>query len=177
MRFVCAELGHVVNLLPPQNITGGVAQVNPAFKMTGYKHASILVSFGAEAVQLSGTMQVFLVPSVAGVGIAIPFNYYFQAAGGPGNDVLSSIQNAPAAGLTLAVGDAPANGLIVIEIDANELESASGALASTVLAGSINGDTYISLSIPSAAAANYAAVTVVLSGARFAYAGSPSVTV
>jgi hypothetical protein len=67
--------------------------------------------------------------------------------------------------------------MIVIEIDVNELESASGALAGTPLAGSLGQDAYVSLSIPSAAAANYASVVVVLSGARFAYAGSPTVTV
>jgi hypothetical protein len=175
--FNIAELGHVVNLLPPQSISGGVSQVNPAFKMNLYQHASILILFGAEATQIAGTLQVFLVPSVNGTPIAIPFNYYFQAAGGAGHDVLSSIQNAPAAGLTLAVGNAPANGLIVIEIDASELEASTGALAGTALAGSVGQDAYVSLSIPSAAAANYAAVAVVLSGAREAYVGSPTVTV
>jgi hypothetical protein len=175
--FNIAEQGHVVNLLPPQSITGGVAQVNPAFKMKLYAHASILILLGAEATQIAGTMQVFLVPSVSGTGIAIPFNYYFQAAGGAGNDVLGSIQNALAAGVTLAVGNAPANGLIVIEIDVDELESASGALAGTALAGSLGQDSYISLSLPSAAAANYAAVAVVLSGARESYVSSPTVTV
>lgn len=172
-----AESGHIVNLLPPQNITGGVAQVNPAFSMKGYGHATIIILLGAEATQLSGALQVFLVPTVSGTGIAIPFNYYFQAAGGAGNDVLSTIQNALAAGITLAVGDSPPNGLIVIEIDASELESASGALAGTVLAGSLGQDAYVSLGIPSAAAANFAAVCVVLTGARLAYAPSPTVTV
>jgi hypothetical protein len=171
------ESCHIVNLLPPQSITGGVAQVNPAFQMKGHGHATVIILLGAEATQIAGTMQVFLVPTVNGTGIAIPFNYYFQAAGGAGNDVLSSIQNALAAGVTLAVGNAPANGMIVIEIDVNELESASGALAGTALAGSLGQDAYVSLSIPSAAAANFAAICVVLSGARSAYASSPTVTV
>jgi hypothetical protein len=140
-----AESGHIVNLLPPQNITGGVAQVNPGFSMKGYAHATIIILFGAEATQLSGLLQVFLVPTVSGTGIPIPFDYYFQAAGGAGNDVLRSIQNAVAAGVTMAVGNAPPNGCIVIEIDVNELESASGALAGTALAGSLGQDAYVSL--------------------------------
>jgi hypothetical protein len=175
--FSCAEAGHVINLLPPQSITGGVVQVNPGFTLKNYKHASILILLGAEATQIAGTLQVFVAPTVSGTGIPIPFNYYFQAAGGAGNDVLSAIQNAPASGLTLAVGNAPANGLIVIEIDVNELEASTGALAGTALAGTLGQDSYVTLSIPSAAAANYAAVAVVLSGARNSYASSSSVTV
>jgi hypothetical protein len=173
-----AEAGHAVNLLPPQSITGGTGTISPGFSMKLYKHATIIILLGAEASQLSGNLLVQLLPTATGTGIDIPFNYYCQAAGGAGgDDVLSAINNAPATGLVLSASNAPANGMIVIEIDANELESASGALAGTALAGSLGPDKYVSLVIPSAAAANFAAVVVVLSGAREAYAQSPSVTV
>jgi hypothetical protein len=170
--FNVAEGGHVAVLLPPQNITGAssAAPINPAFSMKNYKHASILVIAGAEATQLATTLFVYLCSNAAGASpVAIPFNYYFQAAGGPGNDVLSSIQNAPATGLVLAVGNLPPNGMIVIEIDANELEGATGV----PLAGSLGVDSYIGLGLGSGAAANFAAVVVVLSGARFANVSSP----
>ncbi len=175
--FNISEAGHVAVLLPPQNVTGdsSASPINPAFSMKGYKHASILIVFGAEATQEATTLLVYLCSSAAGAGaVAIPFNYYFQAAGGAGNDVLGSINNAPATGLVLAVGNAPANGLIVIEIDANELQSAS---VGGVLDGSLGVDSYVGIGFGAPAAADYATVLVVLSGARESYVGSPSVTV
>lgn len=173
--FNVAEAGHVAVILPPQNITGfsDAAPINPAFSMKNYKHASILIMAGAEATQDTTTLLLYLCSSAAGAGpVAIPFNYYFQAAGGPGNDVLGSIQNAPATGLVLAAANWPPNGLIVIEIDANELEAATGG----ALSGSDGVDSYIGVGLGSPAAADYAAIAVILSGSRFANAASPTVT-
>jgi hypothetical protein len=79
--FNIAEAGHVAVILPPKSISGGSGLINPAFSMKNYKHATILIASGANAM-------------------AIPFNYYFQALGGAGNDVLGAVQNAPAAGIT-----------------------------------------------------------------------------
>jgi hypothetical protein len=172
--FSIAEKAHVAVILPPASITGGTGNINPAVALKNYKHASIIIALGAEATQLSGLLQVFLCATAAGGSpVAIPFNYYFQAAGGAGNDVLSSIQNALAAGVTMAVGNAPPNGCIVIEIDADELEASTVGGA---LAGSLGVDSYVTVAIPSAAAANFACVVAVLSGARFANAQSPTVT-
>jgi predicted alpha/beta-hydrolase family hydrolase len=173
--FNIAEGGHVAQLLPPQNITGAssAAPINPAFSMKNYKHATILVLFGAEGTQDATTLLVYLCSSAAGAGAtAIPFNYYFQAAGGAGNDVLSSIQNAPATGVVLSAANAPANGVIAIEIDVNELEAATGGS----LGGSLGVDSYVGVGLGAPAAADYAAVVVILSGAREAYVSSPSVT-
>lgn len=169
--FTVAEQGHVAVLTPPQNITGGVTA--QAFAMKNYKHASILVIAGAEATQDTGTLLVNICTNAAGATpIAIPFNYYFQALGGVGNDVLGKIQNAPATGLVLAAGNWPPNGLIVIEIDANELEGATPA----PLAGSLGVDSYLQVVLPSPAAADFACIVAILSGARFANVASPTVT-
>src|SRR5271156_4101131 len=96
--FNISEAGHVAVLLPPQNVTGDSSgtPINPAFSMKNYKHATILIILGAEATQDATTLLLYLCTSAAGgTPIAIPFNYYFQAAGGAGNDVLSSqINNA-----------------------------------------------------------------------------------
>jgi hypothetical protein len=159
----------------PQNISAqsSATPINPAFSMKGYKHATILIIAGAEATQDATTLLLYLCTSAAGgTPIAVPFNYYFQALGGAGNDVLSSIQNAPATGLVLAAGNWPPSGLIVIEIDANELEAATGG----ALAGSSGVDSYIGVGLGAPTAADFAAVVVILSGARNAYAGSPTVT-
>jgi hypothetical protein len=172
--FNVSEQGHVVNLLPPQSVSGGVTSL--AFSMKNHKHASIIIALGAEATQLSGNLQLQLADTESSpqVAVAIPFNCYFQAAAGAGNDVLGSIQNVLAAGLALSSLNAPANGVIVIEIDANELESAS---VGGVLASSLGVDSYLQVVLPSPAAVNLAAIVVVLSGARFANVASPSVTV
>jgi hypothetical protein len=159
----------------PQNISAqsSATPINPAFSMKNYKHASILIVAGAEATQDATTLLLYLCSSAAGGSpIAIPFNYYFQALGGAGNDVLSSIQNAPSTGLVLAAGNWPPSGLILIEIDVNELEGATGA----PLAGSLGVDSYIGVGLGAPTAADFASVVVILSGARDAYAGSPTVT-
>ena len=170
LGFNLSEYGHVAVVLPPQNITGG--QTAQAFAMKGYKHASILVIAGAEATQDTGTLLVNICANAAGGSpVAIPFNYYFQAAGGAGNDVLSAIQTAPATGLVLAAANWPPNGLIVIEIDANELEAAGVGL------GGDGTDSYVQVVLPAPAAADFGCIVAILSGSRFANVASPSVTV
>src|ERR1700733_15980512 len=159
--FNIAELGHVAVILPPQSISGGSGLINPAFNMKNWKHASILIAAGAEAPQDTATITLSLCSSAAGAGAAaIPFNYYFQSAGGPGNDVLSAIQNATSAGITLAAGDWAPNSLIVIEIDANELSSAT---IGGVLAGSLGVVAYLGLTINCPSAVDLACVMAVLS--------------
>jgi hypothetical protein len=172
-RFNISEEGHVAVILPPQSITGGTGLINPAFTMKGYKHATIIIASGAEATQDTSTITLSLCSTAAGANpIAIPFNYYFQALGGAGNDVLSTIQNATAAGITLAAGDWPPNGLIVIEIDANELAAATGP----PLGGSLGINSYIGVTIGSPAAVDMCCVMVVLSGPRFDNVPTPTVT-
>lgn len=175
--FNISEAGHVAVILPPQSISADSSgsPINPAISMKNYKHASILVIAGAEATQDATTLYVYLCSSAAGAGAtAIPFNYYFQAAGGAGNDVLGSINNAPATGLVLSSANWPPNGLIVIEIDANELESST---VGGVLDGSLGVDSYVGIGLGSPTAVDYACVTAILSGARYSNVASPSVTV
>jgi hypothetical protein len=172
-----SEAAHIAVLEVPQNISAqsSAAPINPAFSMKNYKHASVLIVAGAEATQDATTLLVYLCNSAAGGSpVAIPFNYYFQALGGAGNDVLSAtIQNAPATGLVLAAGNWPPSGLIVIEIDANELEA--GAVG-TALAGSLGVDSYIGIGLGAPTAADFAAVVAILTGARYANTASPTVT-
>jgi len=185
--FNVAEAGHVSVLLPPQNITGDSSgtPINPGVALKNYKHASILVIAGAEATQDTTTLYVYAMTSAAGAGaVAIPFNYYYQTAGGAGNDVLvgnTSVNpnglgpnNAPATGLVLSASNWPPNGLIVIEIDANELESAAN---SSALGDSDGVYSYVGIGLGAPAAADYATVVAILSGARFGNETSPSATV
>jgi len=165
--FNIAEAGHAAVILPPQSISGG--KTAQAFSMKGYKHASILVAAGAEATQDTSTLVVNVCSDANGDNaVAIPFNYYFQSAGGAGNDVLSTLNSATAAGLTLAAANWPPNGLIVIEIDANELEASGVALGT---------DGYLQVVLGGPSAVDYGCIIAVLSGARDAHVASASVTV
>ena len=174
--FSLAEAAHVAVILPPQSISADSSgtPINPAVSMKNYKHVSFLIIPGAEATQDATTLIVYLCSSAAGAGAtAIPFNYYFQAAGGAGNDVLGGIQNAPSTGVVLSVANFPPNGLIVIEMDANELEAAG---VGGVLAGSLGVDSYVGIGLGAPTAIDYASVVAVLSGARYAGVKSPTVT-
>jgi hypothetical protein len=165
--FNLAESGHVAAILPPQSISGG--KTAQAFSMSQYKHASIIIVAGAEATQDASSLVLNVCSDAAGDSpVAIPFNYYYQALGGVPNDVLSPMNTAPAAGLVLGAGNFPANGLIVIEIDANELEAASVPLGSA---------SYLQVVLGGPAAVDYASITAVLSGARDAHVASASVMV
>jgi hypothetical protein len=178
--FNLSEGGHLAVLLPPQSISAdsSATPINPAFSMKNYAHASILIIAGAEATQDATTLLLYLCSSAAGANpIAIPFNYYLQksgtAYGVAGGDVLGAELSATAAGLVLASADWPPNGVIVIEIDDRELESAS----TSTFAGVLGADSYIGVGLGSPTAVDLACVAVILSGARNASVSSPSVTV
>jgi len=78
------------------------------------------------------------------------------------------MNSALAAGLTLALANFPPNGLVIIEIDAHELEAATVTLGS---------DSYLQVVLGAPAAVDMAAIVAVLSGARLAAVSSPTVTV
>jgi|HubBroStandDraft_1064217.scaffolds.fasta_scaffold336850_2 hypothetical protein len=177
--FHLSEGGHLAVLLPPQSISAdsSAAPINPAFSMANYAHASIIIIAGAEATQDATTLILYLCATAAGGSpIAIPFNYCLQASGTAyavaGGDVLGPISSATAAGLVLSSADWPANGVIVIEIDARELESATATFA-----GVLGADAYIGVGLGAPTAVDLACVLTILSGARMACVSSPSVTV
>lgn len=170
--FNLSEAGHCVALLTPQSISGG--KTAQAFAMKGYAHASIVIVAGAEATQDTSTLVVNICSDANGDSpVAIPFNYYYQTGVGAGNDVLSAMQSATSAGLTLSSTNFPAQGLIIIEIDDAALEGATGG----VLNGVCGADSYVQVVLGAPSAVDYATIIAVLSGARNAQASSPSVTV
>ena len=46
--------------------SASAAPINPAFSMKGYKHASVLILFGAEGTQEATTLLVYLCATAAG---------------------------------------------------------------------------------------------------------------
>lgn len=164
--FNVSEAGHVVSVISPQNITGGVT--GQAFYMKRHKHVSIIIQLGAQAAAFTKIL-LNLCSSAAGAGAtAIPFNYYSQTTAGNSNDVLSALLTSTAAGVT-PTGNA--NTFYVIEMDANELEAASVGLGES-------GDfAYLQLQLTNGANADFVSAVAVLSGARDAEVSSPTVCV
>lgn len=165
--FSIAEEGHVVNILPPVDITGG--KTCQAFSMANYEHATIIIQVGVSAAAWTktilsiGTATAAVGATVAGA-TAIPFYQYTQEAAGANNDVLSARTAVAAAGYTPSANDGI---FYVIEIDAEELE-ASGVL--------LGADAYLQLSFTNGANSVILSAVAVLSGARFSSVSSPTVT-
>jgi hypothetical protein len=170
--FNVSEAGHVVNIIPPVDITGG--KIAQAFSMAGYKHASIVIQIGVSAAAPTAII-LSVGTATAGVGTAvanataIPFNIYTQETAGASHDVESAITAVAAAGYSPAATDGI---FYVIEIDANEMEAAlAGALT-----GTLGQFTYLQLSITNGTNSVIASAVAVLSGARFSEAQSPTAT-
>ena len=164
--FNISEAGHVVSVISPQNITGGVT--GQAFYMKRHKHCSIIIQLGAQAAPFTKIL-LNLCSSAAGAGATpIPFNIYKQEVAGNGNDVLTAIANVTSAGYT-PTGNA--NTFYVIEIDANELEAVGVGLGES-------GDfAYLQLQLTNGANADFVSAVAVLSGARDSEVSSPTVCV
>jgi hypothetical protein len=162
--FNVAEAGHVVNILPPVDITGG--KTAQAFNMKRHKHASIIIQIGVSAAAFTKIL-LNLCSDASGTGpTAIPFFLYKQETAGASNDVLSTRTAVTSAGYTPAATDGI---FYVIEIDANELE------ASGVGIGECGVDAYLQLQLTNTANSVIASAVAVLTGARDAEVASPTV--
>jgi len=144
--FIAAQMGHLVNVLPPIDISGG--KTGDRFKMTNYAHATIIVSFGVTA---AGSVTILVKNCTAasgGTATAIAFNYYAEttAAG----DTLGAKTAATATGIATSPNDTIA---YVIEIDASELT---------------DGYPWIEVSIGDVStSSNLASIVAILSGSRY----------
>jgi len=171
-----AEAGHPINALPPQTISGGATA--QAFSMKGAEHVSIFVIFGqlgGSPVAVPTSVQVNQCTDANGDSALalVSFRYYYQLLGGAGNDVLNGAQQALAnqpsvppnyTATSSGIVSFPAgvsNGMIVIEIDAAELEVGVQAV------GTITERPYLQVVIANGAYATYVNVLAVLTGQRF----------
>jgi hypothetical protein len=165
--FNIAEGGHVVQILPPVDITGG--KIAQAFSMAEYAHASILVLIGVSAAAFTkiivsiGTATAAIGTAVAGA-TAIPFMLYKQETAGANEDVLDGGTLVAATGYTPSANDGI---FYVIELDARALEAAAGELGT---------DPYVQLSLTNGSNSVIASAVAILSGARAASLSSPTVT-
>ncbi|HEY3363950.1 MAG TPA: hypothetical protein VGK74_02705 [Symbiobacteriaceae bacterium] len=153
MRFVTAEMGHVVNILPPVDITGGV--LADRFTLGRHNHATITLSIGVSAATFTKIIVNACTLATAGVATAIPFHVYSCET--TASDVLSARTLVAATGLTPSANDSI---MYLIELDSAELPADSP---------------WVELSLTNGANSVIACATVALSGSR--YAGTQSATV
>lgn len=179
-----AVAAHTINALPPVSISGG--KTAQAFSMKGAEHASIIISFGVQGAAVPTSIVVNQCTNAAGANpVALAsFRYYYQLLGGAGNDILNgaaqALTNAPsvppnwttsASGI-VAFPTSVANLVYIIEIDSAELETPT-----VNVVGTVTEYPYLQVVIADSGNATIAAVTVVLSGLRYAYNVGNSQTV
>lgn len=146
--FNIAEMGHVVNVIPPIDISGG--KIGDRFKMTNYGHVSIIVQVGVSAAAFTKIVVRECDAPTGGTATAIAYRLYAEetAAG----DTLGAAEAVAAAGKTPSAVDTI---FYVIEIDAREL--ADGFHWIEVELDNISANSVI------------ASVVAILSGARYAH--------
>jgi hypothetical protein len=115
--FNVAEQGHVVNILPPIDITGGV--LSDRFTMENHSHATIVIQIGVSAAAATAIIvnecAAFTEPSPATKNAIAHSIYKEETAAG---DTLGARTAVLAAGTTPSANDTI---MYVIELDAREL--------------------------------------------------------
>ena len=157
--FNVSEACHIVNVLSPQSISGGL--IGQAFSMSKAEHASILINFGVYGTALptailvsAGTATATVGTAVAGA-VAIPFRWYYTGAtGGATIDNLGAPLAATAAGILAAALTKSNIQMITIEIDSAELP---------------DGSPWLQLSVTDSGNVTYMSAIAVLSGNRFQF--------
>lgn len=141
-----SENGHIVNVLPPIDITGGAT--GDRFTMKNYGHATIIVQVGVSAAAWTDVLVKECNAASGGTANAIGFSYYKEetAAG----DTLSAKQTATATGI--ASPSANNNIFYVIELDGSELS---------------DGYPWVEVSFTNGSNSVIASAVAILSGARY----------
>lgn len=147
-----AEMGHVVNILPPVDISGG--KTGDVFSMENYSHATIIVQVGVSAAAFTKILVNECTAFAGTNATAIAYNYYKEETAS--GDTLSAKTAATTAGVTPTAND---NVFYVIEIDASELS---------------DGYNFVQLQLTNGTNSVIASAVAILSGSR--YAGTQSAT-
>jgi hypothetical protein len=151
-----AQEEHLVNILPPVDITGG--KTGQPFFLGRHGHATIVLAIGVSAAAFTKIIVNACSDAAADNPVAIPFSLFTQETSGAGNDVLSGLTAVPAAGYTPS---ANANIFYVIELDADQLPA---------------GKPYVQLDLTNGANSVIASAVALLSGARYENDKSDTVT-
>jgi hypothetical protein len=156
-RVVISEECHVINALPPIDINGQ-GNTGDVFNMANFSHASIIIQGGVSGGAVA-TVTLKECTSKAGGGVAIPFNYYActTAFGSADGDVLGA-----KTALTATTGFAMSttDGIFyIIELDGSQLS---------------DGYNWVEVCFSNPGASQIASCVVILSGARYGNAQSPT---
>jgi hypothetical protein len=151
--FYPANEGHVVNILPPQDVSAGVS--SDVFSMGMYSHATIIVQAGSTNADAGNVILEECDDFTPTTHTDIAFTYYAEttAAG----DTLGAKTAAAATGIDVSAND---NIMYVIEVDASQLTEGYNKLR---------------ISWSACGGATYGSAVAILSGAR--YASDQSATV
>jgi len=115
MKAVLAEQAHIVNILSPQDVSGGVSSL--VFSMRNASHATIVVTAGSTDADAGNITIEECDDFVPTTDTAIDFSYYAETTAG--GDTLGDRTAATAAtGIDVSEND---NTTYVIEIDAEQL--------------------------------------------------------
>lgn len=148
MRFVAAEMGHIVNVIPPKDINGGA--VGDRFSMKNYSHASIIVQVGVSAAAFTKILVNACTAATGGTSTAI--GYKLAAEETALGDTLGDFEAVAATGKTPSGND---NIFYVIELDDFELPEDSP---------------WVEVVLSNGSNSVIASAVAVLSGARYANA-------
>lgn len=154
--FYTAQQGHVVNILPPVDITGG--KTAQAFSMKRHQHATIFVQVGVSAAAFTKILVNSCTDNAGTGAAAMAFALYAQETAGASNDVLGARVDVTSAGYTPSANDGI---FYVIEIDAAELPA---------------GADYVELQLTNGTNSVIASALAVLSGSRYAEDQNATVT-
>ncbi len=146
--LVIAEIGHIVNIIPPIDITGGVT--GDVFSMRNHAHATIVVQIGVSAAAFTKIIVNECSNFAGDNAVAIAHSIYKCETALA--DVLGARTAVAAAGTTPSAND---NIMYVIELDAAQLSPDKPC---------------VQLSLTNGANSVIASAIAILSGARF---GSP----
>ena len=142
-----SQVGHLVNIIPPIDINGGVT--GDVFSMENYSHATIVIQVGVSAAAFTKIILNECTSFGAAGATAIGYSLYAEetAAG----DTLAAVEAVAAAGKTPSAND---NIFYVIELDASELS---------------DGSHFVQLSLTNASGNSViASALAILTGARYA---------
>jgi len=152
-RFVVAEEGHVVNVLPPIDISGG--KDGDRFSMSKWSHASIIVQIGVSAAAFTKITVKKCTAATGGTATAIAHFIYAQET--DAGDVLGVRTAVATAGTTPSANN---NIFYVIELDHSELS---------------DGYEWVEVNLTNGVNSVIASVVAILSGPRYGNEASPTV--
>jgi hypothetical protein len=149
--FNVAEQGHIVNMVPPVDITGAEV-IGKYFSMAKWAHASIIIQAGVTGAASTVTVECSAT-SAGGTLTALPFSYYAEAT--DAGDTLTTRTTVANTGFATSTNN---NIMYVIEIDASALTDAKP---------------WVTCHFSNPGGSTIASAVAILSGSR--YTGDPSV--